>query len=294
MHICVVLGGLALRTCARPTRSAAAGASLAIAVTGGATVSTGTALFGRTTGGTVVSASATLFGRTTGGTIVTAVAALLGGAAAYYGTVFFTGLAVRIALAAGVAVGTGFGAGLSAGAAGQCGGECGEEALQVTAEQGLEGGAQDGDDLLRQVQQLVQAAASGIDIAQGVCLLVALAFAPGLVIALAVVVGAALLGGPTGGTIVPLVAALFRRAAAYYRTIFFTGLAVRTGAALFCGAAGGTTITVGASPTAGTAVSSATGLVGDTAAGLRVTATIIGVDGHPAAVSLLCVCGDQC
>ena len=278
MHICCVLGGLTLRASARPTGNAAAGASLAIAVTVGATVSTSTALLGRTTGGAVITAGATLFR----------------GAAAYYGTVFFTGLAVRIALAAGVAVGTGFGAGLSAGAAGQCGGECGEEALQVTAEQGLEGSAQDGDDLLRQVQQLVQAAASGIDIAQGVCLLVALAFAPGLVIALAVVVGAALLGGPTGGTIVPLVAALFRRAAAYYRTIFFTGLAVRTGAALFCGAAGGTTITVGASPTAGTAVSSTTGLVGDTAAGLRVTATIIGVDGHPAAVSLLCVCGDQC
>ena len=215
MYICV-LGGLALRTGARPTRNAAAGASFVVAVTCGATVSTGATLFGGSTGRAVV--SATFFRRATGGTVVTAVAALLGGATAHYGTVFFTGFAVRIILAAGVAIGTSFGAGLSAGAAGQCGGECGEEALQVTAEQGLEGSAQDGDDLLRQVEQLVQAAATGIDVAQGVCLLVTLAFASGLVIALAVVVGAALLGGSADGTVVTAVAALFRRAAAYYRT----------------------------------------------------------------------------
>ena len=277
MYICV-LGGLALRTGARPTRDAAAGASFVVAVTCGAAVSTGATLFGGSTGRAVV--SATFFRRATGGTVVTAVAALLGGATAHYGTVFFTGFAVRIILAAGVAVGTSFGAGLSAGAAGQCGGECGEEALQVTAEQGLEGSAQDGDDLLRQVEQLVQAAATGIDVAQGVCLLVTLAFASGLVIAL--VVGAALLGGSADGTVVTAVAALFRRAAAYYRTVFLTGLAVHTSAALFCGAVGRTT------------VSSATGLVGDTAAGLRVIVAVIGVDGHPAAVSLLCLCGNQC
>ena len=84
MHICCVLGGLALRASARPTGNAAAGAGLAIAVTVGTTVSANAALLGRTAGGAAVSTSTTLFGGaalfrgTTCGTVITAVAALFG------------------------------------------------------------------------------------------------------------------------------------------------------------------------------------------------------------------------